>query len=130
MGSINKCLLIGNAGRDPEVRTTTKGTKVVNFSLATSRRAKEGDDWKNVTTWHNITAYAQTAEICEKYITKGSQVYVEGSIRDDSWEDKDGKRHNKTVIIANNIQLLGKKDDNKPNLEVKKTDYSDKDIPF
>lgn len=134
MPSVNKVMLIGNVGRDPEIRTTNKGVKVANFSIATQRRVKQGDDkWDNVTDWHNITAYAQSAEICEKYVSKGKQIYVEGNLRTDSWE-KDGKRHSKTVIVSNNIQLLGKKEDSKKSspspAPAKSADYSDEDIPF
>lgn len=132
MSSVNKVMLIGNVGRDPEVRTTTKGIKVVNFSMATQRRVKQKDDkWESLTDWHNITAYAKSAEICEKYVTKGKQIYVEGNLRNDNWE-KDGKRHSKVVIVINNIQLLGKKEESKNDLSapVKKSDYDDSDIPF
>jgi single-strand DNA-binding protein len=131
MSSVNKVLLIGNVGRDPEVRTTTKGVKVVNFSMATQRRVKQKDDkWESLTDWHNITAYAKSAEICENYVFKGKQIYIEGSLRTDSWE-KDGKKHSKTVVVANNIQLLGKKESDKKEAPAPaKTDYSDEDIPF
>lgn len=133
MASVNRVLLIGNVGKDPEIRSTAKGTKVANFSLATQRRIKKDEDWENVTDWHSITAYSKSAEICEKYITKGKQVFVEGSLRNDSWEGKDGRRQSKTVIIVNNLQLLGKREDSKrdssPATEAK-PDYSDEDIPF
>lgn len=130
MSSVNKTFLIGNLGRDPEIRTTKNGTKVANFSLATQRRVKQGDKWDNVTDWHNVTCYAKTAEVCEKFLLKGKQVYVEGSLRTDSWE-KDGNRHSKTVVVAQNIQMLGKRDEGKSDSRAtKESDYSSEDIPF
>lgn len=132
MGSLNRVMLIGNVGGDPEIRATNKGIKVANFSVATQRRIKkESDKWDSVTDWHNITAYAQSAEICEKYVSKGKQIYVEGNLRTDSWE-KDGKRHSRTVIVAQNIQLLGKREDSNKDspAPIKKSDYSSEDIPF
>lgn len=131
MGSINRVFLIGNLGKDPEIRTTKSGTKVSNFSLATQRRTKQDEKWESVTDWHNVTCYAQTAEICEKFLSKGKQVFVEGMLREDRWE-RDGKRHSRVVVVANNLQLLGKREDSgkgSPASEVK-SDYSDEDIPF
>ena len=107
--SVNKVILIGNLGKDPEVKFTPQGTPVAKFSLATNERFKDKDgNWQDRTEWHNITAWARTAEICGEYLKKGSKVYIEGSLRTHSWDDKtSGQKKYMTEIIVNDLVLLG-----------------------
>jgi single-strand DNA-binding protein len=108
--SVNKCILIGNVGKDAEV-ADVNGFKVAKFSLATTEKGyttKEGKKVEDKTEWHNIVAWRGLAELAEKWIKKGSQLYIEGKISYRSWE-KDGVTHYATDIIAENIQLLGSK---------------------
>jgi single-strand DNA-binding protein len=86
--SVNKVILVGNLGKDPEVKYTPQGTPVAKFSIATNERFKDKDgNWQDRTEWHNITAWARTAEIAGEYLKKGSKVYIEGSLRTHSWND-------------------------------------------
>lgn len=118
--SLNKVMLIGNVGRDPEVRylennPAPQGTnpKVAQFTLATSERYRDrnGETREN-TEWHNIVAWRGLADLAEKYIRKGTQIYVEGHLRTRSWNDQAGIRKDRTEIVADTIQLLGRKSDN------------------
>lgn len=118
--SLNKVMLIGNVGRDPEVRylegnQANNGTapKVATFTLATTERYKDrnGETREN-TEWHNIVAWRNTADIVERYVKKGTQVYVEGRLRTRSWDDQTGSKRYTTEIIVDNLQLLGKRSDN------------------
>ena len=119
--SLNKVMLIGNVGRDPEVRylennpSAQPGTnpKVAQFTLATTERFRDrnGETREN-TEWHNIVAWRGLADLAEKYIRKGSQIYVEGQIRTRSWTDQAGAKQYRTEIIASAIQLLGRRQDN------------------
>ena len=109
--SVNKVILVGNAGKDPEVRYLDKGLAVANFSLATTEKGftmQNGTQVPDRTEWHNIVAWKGLAELAEKYIKKGSQLYIEGKIQTRSWE-KDGVKRYTTEIYADSIQLLGKK---------------------
>ena len=109
--SVNKVILVGNLGKDPELRYTASGAAVANFSLATVNNFKNQDGEKE-TTWHNIVAWKQLAEICGKYLQKGKQVYIEGRIQHRSYDDKDGNKKYITEIVAENMQMLGSKSDN------------------
>jgi single-strand DNA-binding protein len=143
MRGVNKVILIGNLGRDPEIRYTTSGQAVANFTIATTegRTNKEGDK-QEYTEWHRIVAWGRLAEICGEYLTKGKMVYVEGSIRTRSWEDKEGKTRWTTEIVAKNMQMLspagGKaepssgRDERVPDdFELDEDSFgSDDDIPF
>lgn len=106
--AVNKVMLIGNLGRDPEIRYTTSGQAVANFTLATTEKYtnREGERQEN-TEWHRIVAWGRLAEICGEYLTKGRMVYIEGSIRTRSWEDKEGNTRYTTEIVARNMQMLG-----------------------
>ena len=104
---LNKVMLIGRLGSDPEIRYTQDGTPVANFSLATDSPIKRGDQWETETEWHRIVAWRRLAEICSEYLGKGSLVYVEGRLRTRSWEDKDGNKRWTTEIIARDLQMLG-----------------------
>lgn len=107
----NKVILIGRLGKDPELKYTPDGMAVCNFSLATSDRYKDKNgEKKEVTDWHNITAYNRRAEICAEYLKKGSQVYIEGKLKTQSWE-KDGQRHYKTFVVLEDLEMLGSKKD-------------------
>lgn len=107
MASLNKVMLIGNVGKDPEVRDFEGGMRRATFTLATSERFRDREN----TEWHNIVAWRQLAELAEKYIHKGSQIYVEGRITSRSWDGNDGAKHYVTEIIANTIQLLDRRTD-------------------
>ena len=120
--SLNKVMLIGNVGKDPEVRyleqnpqNPAAAPKVASFTLATTERYRDrGGELRENTEWHNIVAWRNNADICEKYVRKGTQLYVEGRIRSRSWDGQDGLKHYITEIIADNVQLLGRKPDAAP----------------
>jgi single-strand DNA-binding protein len=107
--SVNKVILIGNLGKDPEVKYTPSGTAVAKFSLATNERYKDkGGEWQDRTEWHNIVAWQRLAEIVGEYVKKGSKLYIEGRLQTSSWDDKEsGQKRYKTEVIANDLVLLG-----------------------
>jgi len=111
--AINKVILVGNVGKDPEIRHLDSGIAVANFPLATSESyiAKNGDKVET-TEWHNIVVWRGLADVAEKYVTKGRQLYIEGKIRTRSWDDKDGNKRYTTEIVADVLQLLGSRPDN------------------
>ncbi|HZP16668.1 MAG TPA: single-stranded DNA-binding protein [Terriglobales bacterium] len=106
--SINKVILLGNLGKDPEVKYTPQGKPVAKFSLATNERYKDKDgQWQDRTEWHNIVLWERLAEIAGEYLKKGSKVYIEGRIRTDSWDDKQsGQKKYMTTIIGQDLVLL------------------------
>lgn len=106
--SVNKVILLGNVGKDPEIRATGGGTMVANFSLATTDRTKDqSGNWTDRTEWHNLVAFQRTAEIVRDYVKKGSKLYVEGKIQTRSWDDKtSGEKKYRTEIIVNDLSLL------------------------
>lgn len=107
--SVNRVILVGNLGKDPELRYTASGTAVCNFSLATTERYKDRDgNSQEKTEWHNIVVWRQLAEICGKYLTKGKQIYVEGEIQTRSYEDRDGAKKYITEIVVDQMQMLGR----------------------
>ena len=112
MASINKVILIGNLGRDPEVRYTPSGAAICNITLATSRNWKDKTSGDKVeeTEWHRVVFYDRLAEIAGEYLKKGRSVYVEGRLKTRKWQDKDGVEKYTTEIIADNMQLLGGRD--------------------
>jgi single-strand DNA-binding protein len=104
---INKVILIGNLGSDPELRYTTSGTAVATLSLATSRRWKDKDgNQQDETEWHRVIVWAQSAEFCGNYLSKGSKIYVEGRLQTRKWQDQNGNDKYTTEIIANTVQNL------------------------
>src|SRR5260370_16980895 len=107
--SVNKVILIGNLGKDPEVKFTPSGTAVAKFSLATNERYKDkAGEWQDRTEWHNIVAWQRLAEIVGEYVKKGSKIYIEGRLQTSSWEDKQsGEKKYRTEIIAHDLVLLG-----------------------
>ncbi len=109
MAGINKVLLIGRLGRDPEVRYTPSGVAVANFSIATSEEwtDKNSGEKQERTEWHRIVAWRRLGEICGEYLHKGSQVYIEGRLQTKSWEDRDGNKRYTTEVLAQNMQMLG-----------------------
>ena len=114
--SVNKVILVGNVGKDPEVRHLDSGVAVANFPLATSETytAKNGDR-VTTTEWHNIVLWRGLAEVAEKYVSKGKQLYLEGRIRTRSYDDKEGNKRYITEIYGDVMQMLGKRDDNDEN---------------
>ena len=110
---LNKCTLIGNLGKDVEVRYTQSGTAVANFSIATTEKWKDKDGaQQEQTEWHNIVAFARLGEICGEYLSKGSKVYIEGRIQTRSWDDKDGNKRYTTEIVAKEMKMLDSKGSN------------------
>jgi single-strand DNA-binding protein len=112
--SVNKVFLLGNVGKDPEIRATGGGTMVANFGLATSERTKDGQgNWQDRTEWHNIVVYGRLAEIVRDYVKKGSKLFVEGRLQTRNWDDKDhaGRKVYRTEIIVNDLSLLSGRDD-------------------
>ena len=111
MAGINKVILVGHLGRDPEVRTIDSGAKVARFSLATTETYKDKNgERKDMTEWHNIVVWRNLADIAEKYLTKGKLIYVEGKLRTRSWEENGAKRYT-TEVVADGFTMLGTKAD-------------------
>jgi len=144
-GSVNKVILIGRLGKDPELKYTPSGTPVAKFTLATDDVFKDqtGEQQRR-TEWHNIVAWKRLAEICGEYLTKGKQVYIEGSIRSRQWEDQSGNKRTSYDIVAREMKMLGSKGDSERSSsppqaspqtsrepeETSGTDITDDDIPF
>lgn len=113
--SINKVILVGNVGKDPEVRYVDTNVPVARFPFATSETYRSRDGEKITTTeWHNIVLWRGLAEVVEKYVKKGSQLFIEGKIRTRSYDDRDGNKRYITEIIADNMQMLGRRSDSQP----------------
>jgi len=108
--SVNKVILIGNLGNDPEVRKLDSGVTVVNFSMATSEtyKDKNSNEKTTETQWHNIVLWRGLAEVAEKYLKKGSKIYIEGKLKTRSWEDQDGNKRYITEVVGDNMTMLGK----------------------
>jgi len=135
MAGVNKVILVGNLGKDPEVKYLDSGVAVANFSLATSEsyKNKEGER-VNQTEWHNIVLWRGLAEVAEKWLKKGSSIYIEGKIKTRKWEDKDGNTRYNTEILADNMTMLGSKPASEPatpttSEQQPETDTAD-DLPF
>ena len=140
MSSVNKVILIGNLGRDPEVRSMSSGDPVVNLSLATSERWKDksSGEQREKTEWHRVVFFGKLAEIAANYLSKGAQVYIEGKIRTRKWQDNNGQDRYTTEVIADQMQMLGSRDNNlsapkqetgyrKPQAQ---STFDDEDVPF
>jgi single-strand DNA-binding protein len=110
---INKVILVGRLGKDPEIRSTPQGTSVARFTVATDERFTDrAGEKQERTEWHNITAWGKLAEICGQYLKKGKLVYIEGSIRTDSWDDKEsGQKKYRTEIVARDMKMLDRRGD-------------------
>ena len=126
---INKVILIGRLGSDPELRYTSKGTAVANLSIATSRAVKRDDEWEEETDWHKVVAWKQKAEFISTYASKGSLVYVEGHLQTRSWEDQDGNKKYITEVQARDVQLLGSSEAKRDPKNTEPTTMND-DVPF
>jgi len=111
--SYNKVILIGNVGKEPEIRHLDSGVAVITLPIATTERIKDRNgDWKEVTEWHNVVFWRSLAESVEKYVKKGSQIFVEGRLRTRSWEDQSGQKRYTTEIVAETLRLLNRRDNN------------------
>ena len=139
MAGVNKVILVGNLGKDPEVRYLDSGVAVANFSLATTENYKNKQGEKvSQTEWHNIVLWRGLAEVAEKWLKKGSSVYIEGKIRTNKWEDKEGNTRYNTEILADNMTMLGNrinsdvsdKNDGKTVSEIKSVNDENDDLPF
>lgn len=139
MASINKVILVGSLGKDPETRFTASGQAVCNFSMATSEKFKDKSGASQERTeWHNIQAWGKLAEICGEYLSKGKLVYIEGRIQTRKWQDKDGNARYTTEIIADKMQMLGGKSERRDTGSTpagsgggyEEPPFSDDDIPF
>lgn len=145
MAGVNKVILVGNLGADPETRTIESGAKVANFSIATSERYKDKNgNQVDKTEWHNIVMWRGLADIAEKYLKKGSQVFIEGKLRTRSWDDQNGNKRYTTEVLADNMTLLGRPEggggggqasapgpsENQVNEPSAKLDDIDDDLPF
>ena len=109
--SVNKVILVGNLGADPEVRSTNSGSQVANLRIATTSRTKDRDgNWSDETEWHRVTCFGRTAENVQRFLRKGRQVYVEGRLRTRKWQDQNGNDRWSTEVIANNVVFLGGRD--------------------
>jgi len=136
-GSLNKVILIGRLGIDPEVKHLEEGKAVANFSLATSESYKDKNTGERVETtdWHNIVLWNKLAEISEKYLKKGSQVYIEGSLKTRKWKDRDGNDRWTTEVLGKQIIMLGRVDSNNQQNQTNNSlsenkNESDDDLPF
>ena len=140
MAGVNKVILVGNLGADPEVKYLSNGTTVANFRMATSenRVNRSSGEKTTITEWHRIVAFGRLAEICGEYLNKGKQVYIEGRIRTRSWEGKDGNRKFTTEIVATQMQMLGTPgapvespdSEKEPGIEQEVIPGPEDDIPF
>ena len=139
MAGVNKVILVGNLGKDPEVRYLDSGVAVANFSLATTENYKNKQGEKvSQTEWHNIVLWRGLAEVAEKWLKKGSSVYIEGKIRTNKWEDKEGNTRYNTEILADNMTMLGNrinsdvsdKNDSKTVSAIKSVNDENDDLPF
>ena len=138
MAYMNKVMLIGNVGRDPEIRMTTTGTKKVSFSLATSQKYKDAaGEYKDKTQWHNIVCWGKLGDLVEKMVFKGTSLFIEGEITYRKWEDQNGVSKTITEINGNNFQILGAKANEQKrdqNQSSSQADYNsvveDDDLPF
>jgi len=122
---LNKVMIIGHLGRDPEMRYTPSGRPVTTFSVATSRSWNTSDGERHTETeWFNVVTWGNLAEICKQYLTKGQQVYVEGRLQTRGWEDETGKKHFRTELVANEMILLG---DRRRDAHHEEVDFVDSD---
>ena len=127
MAGVNKVILVGNLGKDPEVRYLDSGVAVANLSLATSENYKNKDGERvTQTEWHDVVLWRGLAEVAEKYLKKGSSIYVEGKLRTNKWVDKDENTRYKTEILADKLTMLGKSNSQESSIE----NSSEDDLPF
>lgn len=110
-GTINKAIILGRLGKDPEMRYAPSGTAIATFSVATNSRQKADGEWVDKTDWHNILAFGKLAEFAGEYLSKGKLIYLEGRIQTSSWEDQQGQKKYKTEIVVSELQMIGSKSD-------------------
>lgn len=111
-GTVNKVILLGRLGKDPEMRYAPSGAAIAKFSLATNSSHKnQSGEWVDTTEWHNLVAFGKTAEIAGEYLKKGKQVFIEGRLSTSSWEDQQGQKKYKTEIIVSDLQFIGGRND-------------------
>lgn len=135
---VNKVILIGNLGQDPELRSTPSGQTVCKLSIATTERRKVGDEWKDHTEWHKVVVWGTTADNVGKFCRKGKQIYVEGRLQTRKWTDREGHDRYTTEVIADVVRFLGSKDEGQrfeqraanPPQESQPAYPPDDDIPF
>jgi len=131
MAGVNKVILLGNLGKDPEVRYLDNGVAVANFSLATTENYKnKAGERVSQTEWHNIVVWRGLAEVAEKYLKKGASVYIEGKIKTRKWENKDGNTRYNTEILADNMTMLGGKQSQEDSKSSVTVDDKSSDLPF
>lgn len=112
-GTVNKVILIGRLGKDPDMRYAPSGTAIANFTMATNQSTKDKDgNFTDHTDWHRVVAFGRTAEVAGEYLVKGKLVYIEGRLQTRSWEDKNGQKKYTTEVVCSNMQLLGSRGDN------------------
>ena len=126
MASLNKVQIIGNVGKDPEMRFTGNGTPVTSLSVAATEKYND----KETTEWFNVVAWQKLAEVCNQFLSKGKQVYVEGRQQTRKWDSDDGQTHYKTELIASRVLFLGKREDNPDETEPVEKELEPEDIPF
>ena len=131
MRGVNKAIIIGSVGKDPEVRATASGDCIVNLSVATSESWKDKQGNKQESTeWHRVSAFGKLAEIIRDYVVKGSKVYIEGKIKTRKWQDKEGKDQYTTEIVANELQMLDSKGEKSAPAQQQAPQFDDSEIPF
>ncbi|MFH1223596.1 MAG: single-stranded DNA-binding protein [Pseudomonadota bacterium] len=125
MAGVNKVIIVGRLGKDPEVRYTTGSQAVANFSVATSENWTDKSGQKQERTeWHRVVVWGRLAELCKDYLKKGKQVYIDGKLQTRNWDDKEGKKHYVTEIIANTIQFLGSASEKTDSTTTTTTEYT------
>lgn len=129
MSGLNKVMLIGRLGRDPEIRYSSNNTPICNFSLATSERIRKGDSFEEKTEWHRIVVFGNQAENASKFLKKGSLVFVDGKIQSRTYQDKDGNERNVFEIVANSLNFLDPKDSGMPAERTYQNTQKDSDQP-
>ena len=127
---INQVILVGNLGADPEVRESKNGMKIANFRMATTHRAKRGDEWKAQTEWHNVVSFGKTAEFIANYMGKGSKAYVQGRIQTRQWEDRDGNTRYTVEIVAETFKSLSSPAERKTNGAAQENTFDMDEVPF
>ena len=121
---LNKVMLIGNLGADPEIKYSASGTPIANFNIATSDNRKNKDgEWEDRTEWHKVVMFGRQAEVCKDYLKKGSKIFVEGRLQTRSWDDQSGQKKYLTEVVGNNMVMLD------PRGQVSSTDESEHDTP-
>ena len=130
MSGVNKVILVGNLGSDPEIKATSNGSSLANFSVATSERWTKDGERQEKTEWHRVTAFGKLAEIVGQYVTKGSKVYIEGKIQTRSWETDSGEKRYATEIIARDLQMLDRAGETSGQQSNASQLPTDDDLPF